>query len=392
LNAHSIRSLAVITSVASTLPSFRGHLISRLVSQGIRVFALAPDFNDQSRLNVEKLGAEPVDIQLDRTGTKPLRDLRHLVALSQQLRRLRPDAVFAYYAKPVIYGSVAAWVAGVPRRVAMVAGMGYVFTDIESGETFARRMLRWTATLMYSIAFRCCDRVLFQNTDDAAYFLDRGVIPSRKVARVNGTGVDLEHFFAAPPVLKPVTFLLAARLLKEKGICEFVEAARQVLRHDPNVRFVLLGASDANPGTLSTEQVTAWVKEGLVEWPGRVDDVRPWLAQASVFVLPSYREGIPRSTQEALAMARPVITTNAVGCRETVRDGVNGFLVRVRDAGALADAMLRFVREPTLVVSMGRASRALAEERFDVHRINDVMLDLLGVSAAGTTTSPLTAY
>ena len=238
-------------------------------------------------------------------------------------------------------------------------------------------------SILYRAAFRICDRVFFQNDEDAAHFIASGSLSPEKVVRVNGTGVDLARYALVPPVRKPVTFLLMARLLREKGICEYAAAARQVRARHPEARFVLLGGLDPNPGGLARDEVEVWVREGVLEWPGAVDDVRPWIAQASVYVLPSYyREGVPRSTQEAMAMGRPVITTDNVGCRETVVDGVNGFLVPVRDVDALVAAMEHFIAEPALIESMGRESRRLAEERFDIHRINAVMLEAMGIRAA----------
>ena len=206
------------------------------------------------------------------------------------------------------------------------------------------------------------------------------MILSGKAVCVRGTGVDLSEWTPAPPVMEPVTFVLAARLLREKGIAEYAEAARQVKARHPHARFVLLGDLDPNPGGLSRTEVDAWVTEGVLEWPGHVD-VKPWLAQASVYVLPSYyREGVPRSTQEAMAMGRPVITTDAPGCRETVIHGENGFLVPVRDAATLAERMLHFIEQPALVRTMGMRSRQLAEERFNVTDINARLLVVLGIS------------
>ena len=180
-----------------------------------------------------------------------------------------------------------------------------------------------------------------------------------------------------PVPAQPVTFLLAARLLREKGIVEYAHAARQVKQLHPEVRFVLLGGLDPNPGGLREAEISAWVTEGILEWPGHVA-VKPWLAKTSVCVLPSYREGLPRSTQEAMAMGRPVITTDAPGCRDTVQEGVNGYLVPVRDVAALAQAMLRFVNNPSLIEPMGHASRRMAEANFDVRQINARLIKILG--------------
>jgi glycosyltransferase involved in cell wall biosynthesis len=376
-----VSSFALITSMASTLPNFRGDLIGKLVAAGIRVYALAPDYDDRIRQRVRELGGVPVDMDLERAGMRPLRDLWDLGRLAFKLRSLRPDVALAYFSKPVIYGSLAAWLARVPRRYAMLGGMGYVFVESGDGDRWLRRALRELVTWMYSVAFASVHRVFFQNPDDQGLFLRRGLIQADKAFRVNGTGVDLQRLKPVPAVTVPMTFLMMARLLREKGVYEFVSAARAVRRRHPAARFILLGDVDSNPGSLQREEVEAWVRDATIEWPGHVDDVRPWIAASSVYVLPSYREGVPRSTQEAMAMGRAIITTDAVGCRETVRDGYNGFLVPVRDSESLAAAMLRFIDSPDLVTQMGAASREIAEERFDIDRISTALLDAMQIHA-----------
>lgn len=369
-----VRSIAIITSIAFSMANFRGPLIRRMISKGITVYALAPDYDEQTRAAVRALGAEPVDISLERTGLRPARDMADMVRLAGTLRRLRPDLVFGYFIKPVIYGTLAARLAGVRRRYALVAGLGYVFTPDGMRDGAKRRALRRIASILYRVAFRLCDRVFLQNGDDLAVLCAGGVLPRDKAVLISGSGVDLARFRPAPPVLAPVTFVLVARLLREKGIAEYVAAARRIRAEGEAARFLLLGDVDANPGGLRREEVERWVAEGVVEWPGQVPDVRTWLAQSSVFVLPSYREGKPRSTQEAMAMALPVVTTDAPGCRDTVEEGVNGFKVPVRDDRALEAAMRRFIDDPALIARMGQASRAMAKRLFDVHRINDAML------------------
>lgn len=383
-----IGSIAIITSIAFSLANFRGPLIESLVAAGIRVHALAPDHDESSRAAVRALGAEPVDISLERTGMRPLRDARDAIRLTRTLRRLKPDATFAYFIKPVIYGSLAARRAGVRRRYALVAGLGYVFTPDGSRDTLKRRLLRAAVSRLYRRALRVCDLVYFQNEDDVAQFVGAGLIAPGRVRRLAGTGVDLERLKAAPPVTGPPTFLLMARLLREKGIAEYVAAARIVRARCPQARFLLLGGFDPNPGGFTRAEVEGWAADGLVEWAGHVDDVRPWIAQSSVYVLPSYREGKPRSTQEAMAMGRPIVTTDAPGCRDTVEEGVNGFLVPVRDVPRLAEAMLRFIEEPGLIATMGAESRRIAEERFDVRKINATILADLGIAAPGPEDGP----
>jgi glycosyltransferase involved in cell wall biosynthesis len=376
----AIRCIAFITSMADTLGNFRGPLIADLVALGVRVLALAPDHDDRTRAAVRAFGGEPIDISLDRTGIHPLRDAADTARLAAQLRRLGPDAVLSYFIKPVIYGSLAARMAGVPNRFAMVEGLGWVFTPGGTPANLKRRALRRAVSLLYRAGFAACRKVFMLNQDDIDEFVGAGLLPAAKVVRLTGVGVDLGQLAPAPPVERLPTFLLMARLLREKGIPEYAAAARIVKASHPEARFVLLGRTDSNPGGLSDSEVRGWVDEGLLEWPGHVEDVRPWIAETSVYVLPSWREGVPRSTQEAMAMARAVITTDAPGCRETVEEGVNGFLVPVRDPPALAQAMLRFIEQPELIAAMGSASRTLAEQRFDARAINRRILAEMGIS------------
>lgn len=363
------KTIVLIAHHAGSLLNFRGDWIRSLCASGGRVICLAPDYSDQEKTAVRALGAEPIDYGLRRTGMNPLRDLLDTWTLSLMLRKLRPDVTFAFSTKPVIYGTLAAWLANVKRRVAMIEGVGFVFTDSAQPLGWRRRMLRFLVSLLYKSALQRADQVIFLNQDDRNEFASRGLVLKERTMVLGGIGVSLEAWRVAPSVRQPVTFLLAARLLREKGVLEYVEAAKQVLALHPDVRFLLLGGLDSNPGALSKSDVQAWVSEGVLEWPGHVD-IKPWMAQASVFVLPSWREGVPRSTQEAMAMGRPVITTDAPGCRETVVEGVNGYRVPIRDIQALKHAMLLFIENPEIIEPMGEASRRLAEERFDVNMVN----------------------
>jgi glycosyltransferase involved in cell wall biosynthesis len=372
--------IVIIAPYAPSIVSFRGALIRALVEHGATVWVLAPDYTSAIKEAVYALGAHPIDYPMHRTGTNPLADWRTFWALRRILRQIQPHVLLPYNIKPIIYGLLAG--GRVERRVALIEGLGYAFTQTEP--SVRQRILRYLVRQMYRIALKRAHAVLFLNPDDQREFCRLSLVSAEQAVLLGGIGVDLSEYMPAPAVLEPITFTLAARLLREKGIVEFAEAAQRINQRYPNTRFLLLGGMDTNPGALREHEVRQWAEAGILEWHGHVPDVRPYFAQTSVYVLPSYREGVPRSTQEAMAMARPVITTDAPGCRETVIDGVNGFLVPPRDVDALVRAMERFILQPDLIIQMGQASRKLAEERFDVHKINQRILAVMGIAGSGT--------
>ncbi len=377
-------TIALIANHPSGLVHFRAPLIDALRSRDIQILALSPNFDDASRAKIHALGAKPIDFRLSRTGLNPFKDAWHTWQLARLLGRLKPDISLAFFMKPVIFGSLAAWWSGVPRRIAMIEGLGFVFTPRSGHFSFKEGWLKRLAMGLYWLGLKGAHRVVFLNPDDQREFIENGLLAAGKAFLLGGIGVDLEQWKTTPPVLEPVTFALAARLLHEKGITHYAQAARMVKQKHPQTRFILLGELDENPGALTHEEVQAWVNEQILEWPGHVP-VRPWLTQASVFVMPSYREGVPLSTQEAMAMGRAVITTDVPGCRETVIDRVNGFLIPPRDSTALAEKMSQFIKQPSLIQSMGQASRQMAEERFNTHEANQRLIKLLlGEDQKGT--------
>lgn len=366
-------------SWAPSLIAFRGRLLARMVELGHEVVTVAADGTAEVRARLAALGVTYHDLPLSRAGLNPLDDARFLVESYRLLRRLSPDLLLAYTIKPVIYGCLAARLAGVPRIHAMITGLGYSFL---SPATPGRLAVRRLAHGLYRISLAGCSSVFFQNPDDLDLFRRHGLVRGETPVLVtNGSGVDLEQFDTAPPVTRPLVFLLAGRLLAEKGIREYADAARIVKQRHPEVQCQLLGWFDAGRSGLSPAEVRQWADQGVLDYLGTTNDVRPAIAAASVFVLPSYREGTPRSVLEAMAMGRPIITTDAAGCRETVVDGANGFLVPVGSVSKLATAMARFVEDPSLVQSLGERSRRMAIEKYDVHRVNQVMLHAMGIAA-----------
>lgn len=370
--------IAVISNQAFSLFNFRGPLLEEMRKRGHEVLAFAPDFDAESRAVLEAMGVQAVDFSMTRTGLNPLRELAVIMQLRRLLRHHRPDICFTYFLKPVIYGSFAAVLAGVPRRYGLIEGLGFAFTTTSQGN-----LHRWIAqrsvAMLARFALVRLNWVFFLNPDDVQEFVARRLVAPDQAVLLGAIGVDLDKWTPAPFPEGRARFILVARLLRDKGIAEYVTAARLLRADFPETRFLLLGGLDDNPAAFSRAEVEAWVTEGLIEWPGHVP-VRPWLELSSVFVLPSYyREGVPRSTQEAMAMGRPVVTTDAPGCRETVIDGLNGFLVPPRDPEELAQAMRRFLETPSLITEMGAESRKLAEERFDIHVQNSNLLEVMGL-------------
>ncbi|MFO6224461.1 glycosyltransferase family 4 protein, partial [Pseudomonas aeruginosa] len=356
---------------------FGGDFIREVVRRGAKVYAFAPDYDEVTSRQVSELGAIPVSYSLKRAGMNPFQELHALLSLICKLRALKIDAVFSYFIKPVIYGGIAAFLTGVRLRYSMIEGAGFIYSE-EGYTHFLRKLLRHVVTCSIRLVLRFSSRVFLLNQDDYDLFVSPRLAKTGRALILPGIGVDLDYFAASSPVLRPITFVFVARLLKEKGIYDFVEAARIVRKRSPLARFLVLGGVDSNPGKVSREEMNQWVAEGLLEWPGHVHDIKAWVVNTSVFVLPSYyREGVPRSSQEAMSLGKPVITTDWTGCRETVLDGVNGFLVPIKSPQSLAAAMLKFIESPSLIARMGEASRSLAEQRYDVFRINNTMLSAL---------------
>lgn len=372
----------MIAGYAPSLLGFRAPLISALQQVGLQVHVAAPGlpFGNALRQRLEDKGLTVHDLPLQRAGTNPLKDLLGILSLWRLMRQVHPDFVLGYTIKPVIYGSLAAWLAHVPHRFALVTGLGYAFTEKRSASLLGRLVQR-----LYALALARVEVVFSQNPDDAALFRKLGLVTERnRLCVVNGSGVDVATFDTAPLPAAPLRFLLIARLLGDKGVREYAAAAARVRALYPEVTFSLVGWIDENPDAISQAELDAWVAAGALEFLGRLGDVRPAIAGCHVYVLPSYyREGTPRTNLEAMAMGRAIITTDAPGCRETVVEGENGFLVPVKNVDALVEAMLRFVREPELAVRMGARSREIAEEKYDVRKVNAVMLQEMGIGASG---------
>jgi glycosyltransferase involved in cell wall biosynthesis len=372
--------ILLIAGFAESLINFRGPLINAMQGKGLDVHVAAPDLTENSPicLQLKAMGLFVHDVPMLRTGTNPVADMRTLWMLWCLLHQIAPSIILSYTIKPVIYGTLAAWLARVPQRFALITGLGYAFRSEGS------YLLRFVQKL-YQFALSRASLVFFQNPDDLALFRERGILSKfSPVCLVNGSGVDLNHFPVSPLhsytfAGEGLRFLLIGRLLGAKGVREFVQAAYLIKKTHPNVQFTLVGWIDEGPDSISKTELDAWIKDGSINFLGQLSDVRPAIEDCSVYVLPSYREGTPRSVLEAMSMGRPIITTDAPGCRETVIDGENGFLVPVKNVDALIGAMRKFIDDPGLIARMGARSRQIAEEKYDVHKVNTVMLKAMGI-------------
>jgi glycosyltransferase involved in cell wall biosynthesis len=369
--------IVVIASHPGSLTTFRGEMLKAMRSGGHEVVTVAPGEKESVTAILAELGVRYVSVAMTRTGLDPIEDLRTCRALHRLLSEARADVVLAYTAKPVIYGLLAARLARVPLRVAMISGRG---SALAGGEGLKRRALAKLMSTLYAVALRGAHVVFFQNPDDEALFRSSGMVGrGQRRVLINGSGVDLDHYAPAPLPDGPVTFLMIGRLLRDKGFFEYIEAARAVKDVRPNAQFQLLGGVDPNPISVGADPLGELQRDGSVEYLGFADDVRPVIAGAHVIVLPSYQEGMPRSVLEGMSMGRAIITTDAPGCRETVEPGRNGLLVPVRNANALAAAMLDLFDDRQRVSEMGMQSRQMAEERYDVHAVNRVILEAMGL-------------
>lgn len=376
------RKIVISINTSWNIYNFRTGLIQALIKSGYEVIALAP--HDQYARRLEELGCRVIDLPMDNNGTHPGRDLVLLARYYSVLRALRPHAFLGYTVKPNVYGSLAAHALGIPV-INNIAGLGATFIR----DSLVTKVVKG----LYKAALKRSHKVFFQNADDLALFTDSGLVPRRATGLVPGSGLNLGHYVPAPvaPLApRPFRFLLVARMLKDKGIEEFAEAARLVRGQNPAVEFRLLGATgDGNPNGIPADTLRAWESEGLVTYLGRTDDVRPYLSAADCVVLPSYREGVPRSLLEAAAMARPIIATDVVGCRDAVDDGLTGMLCAAKCPVALAEKMQAMIALPAAQrTAMGTAGRRKVEEQYDEQLVIQKYLQAIDAIAQPLSVQP----
>lgn len=376
------KKIILIGTVASSFYGFRADLIRTLLKKGHQVYAFTSEYTTEDLKKIEKLGAIPITYILNRGGLNPLADMIATYQLSKKIKAINPDLVFSYFSKPVIFGTLAAKLAKAPCIVGMLEGLGYTFTAQPEGLSKKTQLIKKIQVFLYKMALPQLDRLIFLNPDDPKDLLEKYAINVKNVDVLGGIGLNLQDYPYQPlnSIHSPIKFLFIGRLLKEKGIHEFVQAAKLVKEKYPRAEFTVLGAIDhANLGALSEAELDQLIQTNIIHYPGHVSNVSDWIAQNHIFVLPSYREGVPRSTQEAMAIGRAIITTDVPGCRETVVNGVNGFLVPKWNPEALAEKMIYFIEHPEQVSLMGAASYQIAKEKFDANVVNKRLIEFLEV-------------
>lgn len=372
-----MKKIVLIGALPESLTNFRGRLLQECVEAGYDVFAMAASATEHQVLKLRNMGVTFVEFPVQRNGLNPIKDLKTWWILRKELKKIKPDVVLAYTIKPVIWGGLALLRNKKVKFYALITGLGFAF----QGEGLKRKLLKKTVTLLYSSALSRASGIIFQNHDDLDVFLSEGIISADKSHVVNGSGVDTVHFSVEESLEVRPTFITIARLLAEKGLRVYADAAYKVKLKYPEATFRLLGSPDPSPDSIPLAEVKQWSKEGTIEYLGESDDVRPHLAACHVFVLASYYgEGLPRTIIEAMAMGKPILTTDNVGCRETVVVGMNGFLVPIKDSDALAERMIWFIEHQEEWKRLSSFSRNLAVERFDVNKVNSQMLQIMGLS------------
>lgn len=370
----------LIGTVSSSIFGFRKLFLQSLVNAGHDVYILTTDLTPELQQRAkDELNVNAEKYKLARTGMNPLADVKNAWALRKRLKELKPDYVFCYFSKPVIWGTLAAWSAGIKNRYGMLEGLGYYFTNDPKGNSNKKRLIRLIQVGLFHFSLPFVKGLIVLNPDDKKDLVEKYRIRVRDVKVLGGIGLDLDEYAYSEPDLSKARFVFVGRLLAEKGINEFLQAAEIVKATHSTAEFVVLGKPDPeNAGSVDPAYFESLVEQGVINYPGSVTNVADWLADSSVFVLPSsYREGVPRSTQEAMAVGRPIITTDVPGCRETIEDGKNGFKVPPHNALAVSEAMLKFIKNPDLILTMGLHSRKMAEDKFNADMVNQRLFSFL---------------
>ncbi len=364
--------ILVLSSHTPSLFWFRMDMMKSFLELGHSVIAVGNEPEEEWSEKFSKLGIIYRQAFIQRTGTNPLKDLRTLKSLKRIIKEEKPHKIFSYQAKTVIYGGMAAKKCKGVEYYALIAGVGSVFL----AKGFKAKLVRTILNIEYKLGLAKAKKVFFQNHDDINIFLKNGLVKKEQVEIINGSGVNLDRF-KVQPLPSEIAFLSISRLIRDKGVIEYLEAARKIKAEYPNIRFLLVGPYDTNPSAISESELKIYTDDGTVEYFGEQTDVIPYLAQCSVYVLPSYREGTPKTVLEAMASFKAIITTDAPGCRETVVDGENGYLIPVKDVNSLVEKIKYFIENPKMIFEMAQKGRCMVEQKFDVKKVNAKIIETM---------------
>ena len=375
-----MKKIFLVVNDLVTATNFRKDLIKTLHNLGHDVAVISPSqskfVNSSEILNdSQKLGFRHTHISINRVSLNPFSSFKYILFLSKILKSERPDRVLLYTPKIVIFGSMASRIAGVHKVYSTINGLGYAFAS----QSFKAKFLSVLLKPLYKVALSLNAKVFFQNSDDRNYFLTNTLVNNNKSLLINGSGVNINEFQPRAKLDQRYIFLMIARIIPEKGVYEFVQAARIVKRKYPNIVFQLLGPLESELPVILPQAVSDWNKEGIIEYISEKSDVKPFIANCNTFVLPSYREGTPKSVLEAMAMGKPIITSDVPGCREPVIDGVNGYLVPSKNSHLLGESMLAIYEDEDFAKLAGVKSLEIIKDKYDVIKVNKFFMQALEI-------------
>lgn len=370
--------IAILTSDPQSIFWHRKDLVDDFVKHGHDVVILSSGEKDKDWKSIFKQqGLRYKEVRLKRTGINPFSDVQTFFDFKKILKQERPDKVFAYQAKAVVYGCWAAKKSGITEIYTMLTGLGSALRS--NKKSLKNKIVSSILVKLYSNAFKCSKVVFFQNKDDRDLMIQKTSLSINKTQLTNGSGVDINKYSLTEQP-NTSTFLYIGRLVRDKGVCEYLEACRIIKNKYKGVSCLLVGPFDTNPSAINVQDLKPYLDENIIEYAGEQKDVKPFISSCSTYILPSYHEGTPRSVLQAMAMGRSIITTDAPGCRETVVDGDNGFLVPVKNINAIVEKMEYLISNPDINKQMGKRSRDIAEEKYDVRKINKIIFDTMGLT------------
>ena len=367
-----MKKIVIVAPIPGSLINFRGELIQDIKDKGCEVITVSPPPSEVYSNIFKQKKIVNIPITFISNKINLLNDFICLIKLFRIFRKQSPDVILSYTIKPVIWGGLASRFLKIDFY-ALITGLGFAF----QGTSFKRKLLTKLVVFLYRVALKKSKAVIFQNKDNLNIFVDKGIVPISKTYLVNGSGVDIDKFNVEALPKGTIHFLCISRLLTEKGLREYAAAAKIVKKKFPSVIFNLVGGEDTSHDAISLDEVNNW--SDYISYKGSTMDVRSYIKDSHVYTLPSYHEGLPRSTLEAMSMGRAVLTTDAVGCKETVENSINGFIVPVGSVDKLAEKMIWFIEHPEQIAPMGLESRRMVEEKFDVKKVNTEMLKVMRI-------------